>query len=158
MPTYIITNHGPLKTLDVDTFYKNLNNTKFNNINTEIILNLINNSKILNKFYNNENIKMHKSQRYIKIMNAINCDFKRLNLNSQAEKYLLFMFSVDPNFEAFKIFNEYNTTKEIKQALSKYFGIYDAKLISIEKLFIKNFLSEKKKNEINEEIEKRIFK
>ena len=42
--------------------------------------------------------------------------------------------------------------------MKKYLGIYDQNLILIEKHFIKSFLSENKQNEINEEIENRIYK
>jgi len=38
------------------------------------------------------------------------------------------------------------------------FGVYDINLIKIEKMVIKNFLSETKRNQIYEEIDKRAFK
>ena len=158
MATYIIGEDGLFATLDVETFYKNLKDTRFNNINVGIILKLVSNSRGLNAYFNNENLKVHKSQRYVKVMNKIRSDFKSFNISSDAEKYLLFMFAVDPNFEAAKIYGQYNTVSEIRTKMYKKFGIYDRTLITIEKFFIKNFLSDKKRNEINDDITKRIYK
>ena len=68
------------------------------------------------------------------------------------------MYSVDPNFEATIIYGVENNTKSIKEKLTQKFGIYDPNLIKIEKFVITNFLNQKQKDEINEEIENRIFK
>lgn len=68
------------------------------------------------------------------------------------------MFCIDPEFEAFMIFNECNTTKEIRTKLELKFGIPDINLAKIEKEFIKNFLKEEEKEKIDEEINKRIWK
>ena len=144
--------------VDVDSFYKNLNGTSFKGLDSKKILELKENSNYFNKFYNNNNLPFNKINRYVKIMNRIKTNPKGYGVSSEAEKYLLFMFCVDPTFEAAKIYGECNKTNEVKQKMERYFGIYDRRLIILEKFFIKHFLSDKKKNEINEEIEKRVFK
>ncbi len=143
---------------DIDSFYKNLNGANFKGINKEKLTQLLNISKTLNAFYNNENIHFNRISRYVKLMNRIKTNPKGYGISSEAEKFILFMFSVDPNFEAAKIFGECNKTEEIKEKMSIFFGIYDRRLIILENYFIKNFLSEKKRNEIQEEIQKRVFK
>ena len=77
---------------------------------------------------------------------------------SMAEKLLLFMFSIDPNFEIAIIFGSEDRIYTAKEKIKEKFGIYDINLIKVEKLVIKNFLSEQKRNEINEEIDRRAFK
>lgn len=143
---------------DIQSFYKDLNGTSFKGINKEKLIELLNNSKNLNRFFNNNNTKIQKHGKYVKIMNKIKTNPKSFGAYTEAEKFLVFMFSVDPNFEAAKIHGAYNTTEEIKLEMEKHFGLYDSKLIIIENFFIKNFLSEKTRNKINEEIEKRAFK
>ena len=140
---------------DLDSFYSNLNDTNFIKINVDKLNQLKQDSKELNKFYNNPYTHYLKKLRYIKTMNRIKTNQE---LTEQAEKFILFMFSVDPEFEAFKIYSECNTTDEIKIKLIKKFDIVDKNLIKIEKFFIKNFLSEKKKKEIEKEIKERVFK
>lgn len=144
--------------VDMDSFYRNLNGTKFKGLTKEKLIQLINTSKSLNGYYNNNNIPFNKVSKYVKIMNRIKINPKGYGITSEAEKYLLFMFSVDPSFEAAKIHGECNKTEEVKNKMEIYFGIYDRRLIILENFFIKHFLSEKKRNEINEEIEKRVYK
>lgn len=145
-------------TVDINSFYKNLNGTSFRGLNKEKLIELLNISKTLNAFYKNNNIPINRVGRYVKIMNRIKTNPKGYSISNEAEKYLLFMFSVDPSFEAAKIHGECNKIEETKQKMERYFGIYDRKLIILENFFIKHFLSEKKRNEINDEIEKRVFK
>lgn len=144
--------------VDIDSFYKNLNGTSFRGLDSKKLLTLKSTSKPLNGFYNNDNMPYNKVSRYVKIMNRIKTNPKGYGVTSEAEKYLLFMFSIDPNFEAAKIHGECNKIDETKEKMQNYFGIYDRRLIILENYFIKHFLSEKKRNEINEEIEKRVFK
>lgn len=144
--------------VDIDSFYKNLNGTSFRGLDSKKLLTLKATSKPLNGFYNNDNMPYNKVSRYVKIMNRIKTNPKGYGVTSEAEKYLLFMFSIDPSFEAAKIHGECNKIDETKEKMQNYFGIYDRRLIILENYFIKLFLSEKKRNEINEEIEKRVFK
>ena len=144
--------------VDIDSFYKNLNGTSFRGLDSKKLLTLKATSKSLNRFYNNDNMPYNKVSRYVKIMNRIKTNPKGYGVSSEAEKYLLFMFSIDPSFEAAKIHGECNKIDETKEKMQNYFGVYDRRLIILENYFIKHFLSEKKRNEINEEIEKRVFK
>ena len=144
--------------VDMDSFYKNLNGTSFKGLSSKELLNLRATSNQLNAFFNNNNLPFSKVGRFVKIMNRIKTNPKGYGVSNEAEKYLLFMFSVDPSFEAAKIHGECNNIEETKQKMKNYFGIYDRRLIILENYFIKYFLSEKKRNEIKEEIEKRVFK
>ena len=130
-------------------FYKNIDNLIFHDLNEERIVEL----------YNVKDSLLEKKSNYkiINYMNKIKKLQKCNNLN-ETEKYILFMFSIDPNFEAIKILGEYNKLNEIKLAMILNFGIYDKNLFTIEKFYIKYFFSEKEKEDINNEIEKRAFK
>lgn len=130
-------------------FYKNIDNLSFNELNEEKITEL----------YNIKDSLLDKTSDH-KIINYIN-KIKKLSKNNnfnETEKFILFMFSVDPNFEATKILGEYNRLNKIKLAMILNFGIYDKNLFTIEKFYIKHFFSEKEKEDINNEIEKRAFK
>lgn len=144
--------------VDIDSFYKNLKGTSFRGLTSKKLLELKAISNQLNAFYKNNNIPYDKVSRYVKIMNRIKTNPKGYGVSSEAEKFLLFMFSVDPTFEAAKIHGECNKIEETKEKMQNYFGIYDRRLIILENYFIKYFLSEEKRNEIQEEIEKRAFK
>lgn len=136
-------------------FYKNFNKAKFNKLDENKILEL---KAIAPNLLEEEAITDSKLVNYVKKMRRLNKKTENYNINNDAEKYILFMFSVDPNFEAIKIYGETNHITETKRKMCNFFGAYDSKLIKIEKEFIKLFLSEKEKQEINEEIEKRVFK
>ena len=144
--------------LDINSFYENLSNTSFKGLDPKRILILKVFSKQLNEFYNNNAIRLNKVGRYVKIMNRIKSNPKGYGVSSDAERYLLFMFSVDPNFEAAKIHGECDIINDAKAKMKMHFGLYDRKLILLENYFIKHFLSEEKRKEINEEIEIRAFK
>lgn len=144
--------------VDVNSFYKNLKGTKFNGITKEKLLELKETSKKLNVYFRNQDYNCNKAAKYTKIMNNIKTNPKGFKVYSEAEKFILFMFSVDPNYEAYMINAQYNKTEDIKNALIFRFGIFDLNLIKLERFFVKNFLSEKKRNEINEEIDKRVYK
>lgn len=141
---------------DISNFYKNMKGTSFKGITAKKILEI----KILSKYFNNyfNNDILNKTIKYTIIMNNIKTRKNQLKLNTEAEKYILLMYSVDPTFEAFKIYGECNKIDEIKEKMKNFLGIYDQNLILIEKHFIKCFLSEKKQNEINKEIENRVYK
>ena len=136
-------------------FYKNFSKTKFNILDDRKILEL---KSIAPNLLEEEAITSSKLVNYIKKMRRLNKNPLKYNINNDAEKYILFMLSVDPTFEAMKIYGETNHINETKIKMTSFFGAYDSKLIKIEKEFVKLFLPQKEKDEINEEIEKRVFK
>ena len=136
-------------------FYKNFNKTKFITLDDKKILEL---KRIAPNLLEEEAITDSKIVNYVKKMRRLNKNPLNYNINNDAEKFVLFMLSVDPTFEAIKIYGETNHINETKRKMCNFFGVYDSKLIKIEKEFIKLFLSQKEKDKINEEIEKRIFK
>lgn len=136
-------------------FYKNFEKLNFENIDDKKILNL---KKLAPNLLEEENVTNSKFINYIKKMKRLNNNPEKYNINTEEEKFILFMFSTDPTFEAIKIYGECNHISQTKQKMISFFGIYDSKLIKIEKTFIKNFLSEKEKELINDEIEKRVYK
>ena len=145
-------------------FYKNckINSNEIANIKIDTI---IEKSKELNKLYNCDLFKPIRAQRYIKIMEIIHTNYSgnittknKFSTTSILEKLLLLIFSVDPEFKAFIIYNSENTKEEIKKQMEYKFGIYDKNLIKIEKFFIQTFFNKEQKNSIQEEIEKRTSK
>lgn len=142
---------------DIDSFYKNLNGTKFTGITKEKLIELYKNSLQLNNFFNNANAPYNKASKYVKIMNRIKTNSKEYGATSEAEKFIAFMFAVDPYFEAAKIHGSLNHIDETKIELKRYFGIFGLKLVILENYFIKNFLTKEKRNQIYEEIEQRAF-
>lgn len=148
----------------LNTFYRNctINN---NDISKEKIDQIIEKSKDINMLYNYEHYKPTKLRRYIKIMETIHSNYRegiptksKFSSTSITEKLLLFMFSVDPDFEAFIIHSSEDTIREIQNKIEYKFGIYDKNLVKIERFFIKYFMSQKKQQDIFEEVDKRAFK
>ncbi len=99
-----------------------------------------------------------KAENYARLMNNIRLNYRKYGIQSDAEKLILFMFTIDPTFEAAKIAGECNKTDEVEFKMINKFGLYDKNLIKIENFFIKNFLSKKYEKSINDEIERRAFK
>lgn len=146
------------------SFYSKLQ-INFKNIDENKINNLKEIAKKLNFLYNNKNFAKTKVERHTKVMELIytNCGTNKdskspFRTDLESEKILLYMFSVDPNFEAAIIAGSCNTKDEIKEKLELYFGLCDFNLIKIENYYIKHFLKLEKQNEINEEIDKRVYK
>ena len=140
--------------IHLNAFYKSINGGNFKGIDTEKLNELQELAKVYrNSFYNNQ-----RNSEYIETMNRIKCRSIVNISNPKAENTILFIFSVDPTFEAIKIYGECNHIKQIKEKMIKYFGIYDKNLIIIEKAFIKRFLSKIEINGLEEEIEKRVYK
>lgn len=144
--------------VSLNSFYKYLKDANFNTLTKEKIEELFETSKQFNKFFTNKNIDMGKSIRYEKIVNKIKMNPRLFNTYEKSEMYLLFMFSIDPEFEAFKIYGEFDKIKDIKSYMIRKFGVYDPNLINLEKLFIKHFMSKQKKEQIEKEIEDRVYK
>lgn len=141
--------------IDINAFYRNLKLIKMGEISLKKVEELKELSKKLNIFFENTNSDFSKIRKYAKIVNRIKMNPKPY---TALEQRLLLMFSVDPEFEAIMIFEESNYINQIKSNMVKRFGLYDPNLINTEKWFIKHFLSEENKNQIKEEIDRRVFK
>lgn len=147
--------------ITINNFYKD-SKLSFKIINEDIINDLKEKANNINKFCEYKYPKTNKIEKYIKILELVQTSsggFDKLlfKTNSNTEKYLLFMFCIDPNFEAFLVYSTYNNIKEIKYTMIETFGIYDPKLIQIEKHFIKYFLTKKEKKNLDDKIKKRVF-
>lgn len=145
-------------------FY-NIDKVSFKDITTEKLTNIIERAKEIHNLYLNEEFRVKKSERYLRIMELINSNYRKdIRVNnhysstSQSEKYLLFMFSIDPEFEIAIIHASEDRTDDIKNKIREKFGVYDPYLIIIEKAVIKKLLDSEKQSVIYEEIEKRAFK
>ena len=150
--------------ITMQTFY-NVDKISFKDIDNSKLLNIIDQSKRINKLFLTEEFRSCKSERYLRIMELINSNYREnipvkshYATTSLAEKFLLFMFSIDPEFEIAIIYATEDRIYNIKKQIREKFGVYDPYLIKIEKAVIKKFLSKEKQNEITEEIEKRAFK
>lgn len=146
-------------------FYKYLDSVNFNNISNDSLNNLKEKSIYINNLYNSKNFGESKSIRYIKIMEKILCNcIKNPAVNTcfttynKEEMFLLFLLSIDPELEASITFGSFNKITEIKYEFEKKFGIYDIGLVRLEKMYMKTFLTEEKRKEIEEEIENRSYK
>jgi len=140
---------------DFDAFYKNIKKADFRSITGKKLIELKAVSKQLKEEF--KRIDDLKCNKYIKLMNRIRTNKKGYNITNDAEMYILFMFTIDPNFEMAITFCSQNRIEEIKKDSENKFGLYDPFLIQIEKFYIKNFLSKEKRNEVEEKIIKRIF-
>lgn len=152
------------KTITMESFY-DVKKINFKDID-EIKLTLImERAKKINKMFLCKSFKEYKSERYLRIMELINCNYREgspVNNGyatvSIAEKFLLFVFSVDPKFEAAIIYGSEDRVKDSRLKIEEKFGVFDINLIKIEKAIIEKLLDSKTKNEIYEEIERRAFK
>lgn len=148
----------------LNSFY-NSAKVNFNNIDENKLNEIIIRAKEFNKMFKNKNFRYLKSDRYLRLMEIINSNYRENNpvknkfaTTSLSEKFLLFMFSVDPEFDAAIIYGSEDRIKNIKEKMLEKFGVFDENLVRIEKYAIKKLLSKEKQNEINEEIDRRAFK
>lgn len=135
-------------------FYSRFFCFNLNNIDETKILTL---KTVAKNLLEEEFITSDNLINYVKKMRRLIRDDK-YKIFSISERYLIFMFSVDPTFEAFKIYGECDRINEAKLKTILYLGAYDLNLIKMEKEFIKKFFTQKEIDEINEEIDKRAFK
>lgn len=142
----------------IDPFYKNLKNTNFGAIDQNRLKEIFEISKILKIEIDKKFIKLSKLQRHERIIYFIRSNPKQYNIKGEAEAFILFMFAVDPTFEAIKIYSESNNIKEIKSKMIETFGIFDKNLIRLERFTVEKLLSEEKRKEVNEILEQRAFK
>ena len=126
---------------------------------------LKNQAENLNKFFDTEKYNYSKVYKYSKKIERINgvCggnikDNVPFSTKTPEEKYLLFIYAVDPEFENAIIHLSETQKDNIKRNCMEKFGIYDPNLIKIELQVIKQFLTEQKRKEIYEEVDKRAFK
>ena len=142
----------------LNDFYGNLNKAKFSELNAKRILTLKYISKDLNKYLNNDYDKLPRDCRYLKIMDKIKTNPKSFGIQNYAEKFILFMFSVDPDFEAAITYGECDKINDVKRLMKRKIGVFDINLIKLEHYYMKHFMSKLKKEEINNEINNRVFK
>ena len=149
--------------ITMKSFY-NVDKINFKDLDKTKLLSIINRSKKINELYLDESFRDNKCERYLRIMELIHTNYRKdkavnnhYATTSQIEKFLLFMFSVDPNFEIAIIHASEDRIFDIKKKIREKFGVYDPYLVRIENAVIKKLLSNKKRNEISEEIEKRVF-
>ena len=147
----------------INTFYKN-SKPNYKDIDIKKILILKEKAKKLNKLFNSEQFKRTKEYRYIKIMEIIYTNYREnkpfvseFATTTVAEKFFLYMFSLDPELKAAIYHASSNTKKEIEKLMMNEFGVYDPNLVKIERIYIKYFLGSKRKEEIEEEINRRIY-
>ena len=138
----------------INDFYKDFDSLNIKNIDSKTILKL---KSLTPNLLEKEFITNNNFVNYIKKMKRLLRDEKYKEYTN-TEKYILFMLSVDPNFEAFKIHGECDKINEIKFKMILYFGNYDFNLIKIENEFVKNFFTKEELNKLNNEIDKRVFK
>lgn len=150
-------------TIIMKAFY-NVDKINFKDITKEKLIDIIKKAKKIHQLFLNTSFKNFQSERYLRIMELINSNYRTINpvvspyaTTSQEEKFLLFLFSVDPEFEAAIIYASENRINDAKKKIREKLGIYDTNLIKIEKAVITRFLSIEKQNKINEEIDRRIY-
>lgn len=153
---------NPITTMKA--FY-NVDKINLKNITEEKLVNIIKRAEKIHQLFLNTSFKNFQSERYLRIMELINSSYRATNPMTNAyatttpeEKFLLFLFSVDPNFEAAIIYASENKVEDSKRKIREKLGIYDVNLIKIEKAVITRLLNKEKQNEINEEIDRRIYK
>lgn len=149
----------------MQSFY-NESKITFRDIDSEKLTRIIENGKKINEVFKKNHFNLTKSEDYLRIMKLLNLNHRKetystnniYSNSTHAEKYLLLMFGVDPNFEAAIIYGSEDRTDIAKRKIREKLGVYDSNLIKIEKSFIKLLLDEQKRKEIYEEIENRAFK
>ena len=152
------------KLVTMRSFY-DVNIIDISNIDNIKLQKIIKQAKKINQMFLNKQFRKNKDERYLRIMELIHSNYREnipvnneFATTSQAEKFLLFMFSIDPNFEIAIIHASEDRINDIKIKIREKFGVYDPCLVQIEKAVIKRLLSKEKQTEIYEEIEKRAFK
>ena len=141
----------------LNLFYEDLKLADFSKITNDDIEYFKENSKELNLFYNNKYSELCKGMRYIKTLEKIKVNTKKVDISSPEKKFIYEMFIIDPDLEALMIREEFNKNADAKTAMRNYFGLYDEKLYLIEKEYLK-IIDNKEKKVINEKILKRVFK
>lgn len=137
--------------VDISSFYKKFNPKEFDKISVTKLLELKKKSKTLNEHYTKDRM-YNKKSKYIRLMNKFTTNPKGYGITNDLEKYLLFMFSVDPNYDLTYMYAEINNINEIKMDMIKKFGVYDPNLILIEKYYIKNILGPKSRKKIQDKV------
>lgn len=145
-------------------FYSNIE-TNFDNIDNEKRLEIIERAKKIKTIVDNKYKYLSKGKRYICLMDLLRINYsktRRLNSiyasNSEDEKLLLLLYSVDPNFEAAIIAGTENKLNDVKVQMEYRFGVFDPCLIKLENYLIKNFISKEQKEIIENTINEKAFK
>ena len=145
--------------VDIDSFYEFFKIANFDEVTKERIVELKNQGLGLNQSeYLQINIDGGLPRKYTRVMNRLKMNSKYFNIHSKAEMYLLFMFTIDPNLDAIKILGECNKVNILKDRFTRRFGIYDSNLFKIEKIYVQKFMDKESKKELDEEINRRVYK
>jgi len=147
----------------INSFYNDME-LKLCEVSKDDLNLIIKRATYLNKVFKSKRFENKPSAGYIKIMEMIHTNYRKNNptktpysTTSITEKYILFMYSVDPNFELAIIYGSVFKSKQIVDGMKKMFGIYEPNLIKIEKFEIKNLLDKTKKEELDKIIEKKSY-
>lgn len=130
---------------DLNSFYKNLNNTDFEEVDVLELLDIKERAKKLNEFFTNKISDCLKFRRYIKILNTIKTNPK-YKCQSKAGYYYMLMFAIDPNLEIAKIHIKNKDLIKSKLEIKQNFGLYDPYILKVEKEYIKR-MSKSKENQ-----------
>lgn len=142
---------------DIASFYKNFNTKEFDKVSVNKLIELKKKSKGLNEYYTKDRMYDKKS-KYIRLMNKFKTNPKGFKITNDLEKYILFMYSVDPKFKATYMYASVNKIQDVKVDMVKEFGVFDPNLVLIEKYYILNILGPKKKKEILDKVEELSFR
>ena len=144
---------------DLKSFYDHVNGANFNELTKERVEELKEQVPLVKK----RNITMHVedykgARKYMSLMNHIKGNPKRYGIKTKAEMCVFFMFVVDPDFDALVIHESSIKHCEIRDKMSKKFGLTDLNLIRIEKIFYSWMVRQKEHQKVKEKIEAATWK
>lgn len=152
---------------DINAFYKDfptelpMNKIEegFNDISDERIEEL---KKLVHKV-NSRRISVdssifHGARKHSNLMNHLRTNKHLYGLESSSEMYMLFVLCADPNLEALLMYLEANKLNDARYKLEAKFGVADFKLVKLERIYLKKFISKEEKEKFDEEKDRRIWK
>lgn len=139
-------------------FYKNLNSFRLSPISDERIeaIKLLAKMERLN-FLTNPRIKLAQTKKLLKLMEKLATRPENYNI-TENEKYLFYMFAVDPTFEAYIIAATAGDASKIKSRMLAKFGLNDVNLIRLERKFVNLKMLSDNREKLEDEIDKRALK
>ena len=144
---------------DTKSFYKYLCEANFSELTKERVEELRKQVPLVKNRVITMHIEDYKGARkYMSLMNHIKMNPKRYGIKTKAEMYIFFMFVVDPEFDALVIHESSIKHCEIRDKMSKKFGLTDLNLIRIEKIFYSWMVRQKEHQKVKEKIEAATWK
>ena len=136
-------------------FYKGLSSFKLSSISDERIeaIKLLAKMERLN-FLTNPRIKLAQTKKILKLMEKLATRPENYNI-TENEKYLFYMFAVDPTFEAYIIAATASDASKIKSCMLAKFGLNDVNLIRLERKFVNLKMLSNNREKLEDEIDKR---